>query len=421
VDVHCPTDQWQEGETIVKQPRLFRNHPGSRFSGRLHEQLGPPPGYEPRALAPQDAFTIKHWGYIPNLATGDRRSERNRRILELEIAEHPDEHFSHYNLGLQYAGEKEFALGLRSLQRAMELWKSDPGPRDGHVASMFAMAVLCAVESQQHETALQIEAATPEKYVSTDLLYHAGVACWSLGSTPEALKRFERARAEVALRGHNAHDSSTATWRPLIMQAAIHSERGEHALARQRALAALTLAPTRPDALYLAAHAAYSVGRIDEARDLCRRALAGDRDEGFKPKLRRLLLNIANDSEDDALAAESLAGELEGLAEGDVLFLRARLEGRRGNVHRQQELLIEGCSRYPENHDIRLALSEALQGQGFEAQALELLAGAMDYVGVPPAVYQQLARLLARQGRLEDAANALELAGRAAAAAELVA
>jgi glycosyltransferase involved in cell wall biosynthesis len=416
VDVFCPADEWHESETIVKQPRLFRRGPGSAFAGRLHEQLGPPAGFAPEALAFQGGVAIRHWGYIPNAGTSERRSERNRKLLELEIERYPDEHFHYYNLGLQFAGDKQFADGLRTFERAIELWRRQQSEHDGHVASMFAMAALCAVEAKEYQRALAIESGAPVEYVSADLLYHAGLAWWGLDDAAQALARFRRVLEDPSLRDHNAHDHSTSSWRPLIMMAAIYSEQQAWQAACDAARTALNYALTRPDALYLAAHAEYQLGRTADALAVCREALAGKRDDGFKPKLRRLLLNLANDLDDDALALEALAGEIEDVKPAAVQYLLARVSERQGDANRQRMLLVDGLAQYPDNPDLRLALSQLLEDEGRETEAMTVLADAMDYPPVAPAVYQRLALLLARRGRMEDAANALQLAASAAAA-----
>ncbi|GEM_PF-1671876 len=413
VDVLCPADEWQESVTIVKQARLFRNRAGVAFGGRLHEQTSPPPGYKPDALTHQSGFRIKHWGYIPAAPGAPRRSERNRRLLQLAIEEHPDEHFHYYNLGLQYAGDREFALGLATFQCAIDLWRRNPGPHNGHVPSMFAMAALCAVEVRDYAKAIELEASVPPEHISADLVYHAGLAYWALDQADQAIVRFERALREPALADHNAHDRSTSTWRPLVMLASVYLEKEDFASAYAAAAQALEFAPTRPDALYLRAYSAYRLGRLAEAVEIARRALAERRDEGYQPKLRRLLLNLANDLDDASLALAALEAEVEGLSESGAAFLRAKAYGMLGDQRRQCELLLEACVRFPADPDIRLGLSELLESQQRPEEALGVLLGALEHQPVSPRIYQRLAASLARQGRLEDAATALELAARA--------
>jgi glycosyltransferase involved in cell wall biosynthesis/predicted Zn-dependent protease len=420
VDVHCPTDQWQESETIVRQPRLFRNGAGLGFRGRLHEQLGAPDGFRPEALTFQEGMRIKHWGYIPHAGANPGRSSRNRRILDAEIAQNPDDHFLRYNLALQLAGDKEFELALPAFEQAIELWARKPGDRTGHVGSMFAMAALCAVEQGEYDKVLDIERRTPAEHRSADLVFQAGLAWWGLGRGDEALACFDQALTDESLRDHNSHDVSTSSWRPLIMKAAVHLDRGAFEQARDCAAAALAISPTRPDGLYLLACAANGLGDAAEAVRLCRQTLAGERDDGFKAKTRRLLLNLANDLDDAALALEALDGEVADLSPAGALYLEARALGAAGQTQRQLDLLVAGCSEYPADADLRLALSQLLETHGALAEAAGVLSQALEHPPVPAAIYQRLAIVLARLGQLEDAANALELANRAAAEPELV-
>ncbi|HLG73115.1 MAG TPA: tetratricopeptide repeat protein, partial [Chloroflexota bacterium] len=292
---------------------------------------------------------------------------------------------------------------------------------NGHVASMFAMAALSAIDAKEYERAIAVEGRAPAEYVSADLLYHAGLGWWQLGHAGEARARFVRALSDPSLRDHNAHDRSTSTWRPLIALAAIDAEEEDYAGAYEHARQALEFAPTRPDGLFLKARAAYALGRVSEACELCLMLLRGERDEGFKPKGRQLLLTIAGDLDDAELILEALSGDLEGVGAADALCLEARAHARLGNLQRQQELLIRACSEYPADAGARLALAEALEEQGLADDAIGVLAGAMDHPPVPAAVFQRLAMLLAKQGRLEDAANALELAGRSLEQPEAVA
>ena len=410
VDVHCPADEWQESVTIVKQARLFRNQVGVAFGGRLHEQAGAPPGYVADALTHQAAFTIKHWGYIPSAGSSPERSQRNRHLLQLAIQEHPLEHFHYYNLGLQYAGEREFALGLATFEHAIALWRSNPGPHNGHVATMFAMAALCAAEVGDYAKAIDLETSIPAEYASADLVYHAGLAWWGLDKPAEAIARFERVLNEPSLRDQNAHDRSTSTWRPLVMLASIQVEQGDFAKAYAAATRALEFAPSRPDATYLGAYAAYRLGDFDTALHLTRQALANPRDDGYKPKLRRLLLNLANDQDNARLALDALEGEVDGLSESGAAFLRARAYGLLGDIQQQHDLLVESCASFPSDADIRLALADLLEARASYSEAGAVLLGALEHEPVPPRIYQRLAAVLARQGLLDDAANALELA-----------
>ncbi|HLG73114.1 MAG TPA: glycosyltransferase [Chloroflexota bacterium] len=413
MDVHCPSDEWAESETVVKQIRIFRNHRRVRFHGRVHEQVTPPPDIAD-VVSFQSAVAVKHWGYVDGGDVARRRSERNRRLVRLAIAEEPAESFHYYNLALDYAGQDEWPLALNALEEGLRLWEAAPVANDGHVANMYANAVFSAVQVQDYARALALQNQTPTKYLSSELLHHAGVAHWRLGRHADALASFDRALREPSLVNSNLHERSTSTWRPLLLKASVYFELNDYERAYECARQAAAHAPGKPEALLVLAVAAKETGRTEEAvshaRDLLSCARAGD----TQAKARKVLLNIASERKDPKLAAEAVEGPVEGISPADALWLQAQIEACAGNMHRESELLVQACQMHPGHHEIRLRLSQVLEAQGFLPQALEVLASALDHPPVPSLAYQRLSILLARQGRLEDAANALELAGRSA-------
>src|SRR5207248_6462469 len=138
-------------------------------------------------------------------------------------------------------------------------------------------------------------------------------------------------------------DRGTSPWRPLVMLASVYIEQEDFPPAYAAAAKALEFAPTRPDALYLRAYAAYKLGKLDEALQLTRRVLANPRDDGCNPKLRRLLHNLVNERDDDELALTALEDEIDGLTESGAAFLRAKAHGMLGDVQQQYDLLAEAC------------------------------------------------------------------------------
>jgi predicted Zn-dependent protease len=108
---------------VVAQLRLFRRHPRAAWRYRVHEQLAP-------ALARLGAQTrdsgvlVHHAGYR-DPALRRRKRGRNRRLLELDFAEHPDDPYVLFNLGAVHEedGQPEQAVPL--LRRAVE--RAAPG------------------------------------------------------------------------------------------------------------------------------------------------------------------------------------------------------------------------------------------------------------------------------------------------------
>jgi tetratricopeptide (TPR) repeat protein len=85
----------------VRQVRLFRNDPAIRWEYRLHEQVLPALHRAGHEIRDTD-IVIHHTGY-QDPALRKRKLERNLRVLERDHADHPDDPFVLFNLGVAYA------------------------------------------------------------------------------------------------------------------------------------------------------------------------------------------------------------------------------------------------------------------------------------------------------------------------------
>lgn len=79
-------------------PRLFRNHLGIRFHGRVHEQLQPSLAAA-RARVRTSAIVLLHSGYDMEAPTRQAKVERNLKLLQLDHADRPEDGFLHFHLG----------------------------------------------------------------------------------------------------------------------------------------------------------------------------------------------------------------------------------------------------------------------------------------------------------------------------------
>ncbi len=396
--------------TIIRQFRLFRNHRGLRFDGRIHEHLIPPGSSRQVQLIPQEDVWIRHWGYIP---TGDvlkRKRDRNFPLLQLSAAEHPDDPFIHYNLGKQYNAEHRFEPGLEALRKAIDLWTRQGQTPYAFVGNMFALAINAAVELGENELAIEIEALTPAMFRSSDVLFQAGVALMRLQRLDEAMERLNRAWQDPVAAAGIEVDPSSSTWRPLGALTHIYVETGRLAEAYATAKRAYELAPTRPNILYALAFVCGRMGHTDEAARWARELIAGELDEGFKSQARRILVNIGRGTGNAGLVLEAFSGPIHGLTEEEAVAIRAEAHAQAGNLQAQYDTLDAGCRQFPSNSSIRLALAAVLESQGYVQPAINVLSAGLDQPAPSSELYQRLGVLLAKAGRLEDAANAFTLA-----------
>lgn len=105
----------------VASERLSRLLPGPlRYAGRVHEQ---PVHRLPLRDVP---LQVAHDGYVPSAMAAKRG--RNRALLQLATAEHPDDAYLWYQLGKDCAAYEDPAGALPAFERAATLLQGQPRP-----------------------------------------------------------------------------------------------------------------------------------------------------------------------------------------------------------------------------------------------------------------------------------------------------
>jgi tetratricopeptide (TPR) repeat protein len=341
----------------------------------------------------------------------ERKSARNLHLLQLAIQERPGYAYNYYNLGLQYSVAKDFEKAMTTFEKALEVWRLEKPSEDGYVPGLFAATAFAALNLERWQRVLDAEAEASEPYKSPELMLHSGVAAWRLGKHQQAVELLQRAREDRSLIKYNLTDASTRTWRPLAMLAFVEADLEHYAEAYSLASEALSGAPANPEILFLLAHLSAKLDQPPQATlDWIRRLVNGKRDDGYKMQARRLMLDLAWARKDSELMLEALDGEVSGLSEEERIILIAERHAQLNHVDQQHQVLQEGCARFPANAQIRTTLSALLDGAGQADEALRVLGEGLDQPDPPASLYQRLAVLLARQNRLDDAANALRLA-----------
>jgi tetratricopeptide (TPR) repeat protein len=114
----CVSGQPGAPAAVVDHVRLFRNHPAVHWEHRVHEQIQPALRRAGHHLRFTD-IAIMHTGYT-DAALRSKKLERNLRLLQLEIAERPDDRFTLFNLGRSYADLGRCAEAIPLLQRSLQ-------------------------------------------------------------------------------------------------------------------------------------------------------------------------------------------------------------------------------------------------------------------------------------------------------------
>lgn len=192
LNIHNYTGTGQQGATVNPVLRLFRNAPGHRFEGRIHEQIAAAICRgNPEAAFHVTDMVIHHYGYQTAIVESKDKVNRNVRLLQQAVEEEPDQPFHHYNLGVEYlrVGEAERALETFGVARM----GIDPAVTS-YAHLLFKYEVRCLQHLNRWQEALdRIDAALELFPEYTDLMHHRGVCADALGDTDRAEYSFREA------------------------------------------------------------------------------------------------------------------------------------------------------------------------------------------------------------------------------------
>jgi tetratricopeptide (TPR) repeat protein len=330
-----------------KGHRLFRNHLGIRFSGRVHEQVSP--SFPKRKQPVPDAdFTIDHLGYnLPEEALAEKQA-RNLRLLTLARAQDPRDAYVRFTLGQAHLIQGEFEAAEREIKaalgerRGVRMRKSLPA--DIQAAAQCNLAN-CALERGDRETALARCRASlqawPEQAMAHLLAYRVHQAA---GEPEQALRHLEKVETRLAPSlGSHKRSAIDAT----VNQSELWSAMGQLCLILNQTERAETYlrkveteGPDRAPVLAALAKCAVAASQFEKAKSYAEKALKIRADDAG---LREIL---------------SLASLQQGDFDGAATHLAAI------------------CRQHPDNEAARKRLIGVLVKAGRRAEAEEMLARA---------------------------------------------
>lgn len=166
--------------SVLAAQRFFRAG-CFRFAGAIHEQLVPVsanaiPGGQHAAPT---GVCYTHSGYAHDPASPRHKSHRNKRILEQELAKHPNDEYYLYQLGKAHFGLNEHGAACRAFERALAAIRFEPGkpplgktgPVAGGVLTDLIVSLAYAYVNSDHVDKARTLLDTHQA------LGHAGVHC----------------------------------------------------------------------------------------------------------------------------------------------------------------------------------------------------------------------------------------------------
>ena len=334
------------------------------------------------------------------IAQGDAAVTVERPFQAIEaysgaIARKPDSMLAHYKRGAVYQAQNEFEAALRDFRSASDI---DP-------SSLRAIESLGDVNVAlgRHERAVErYEAFLQLDDRNARILYKLGLARYRVGRVKDAIKPLQQAMAidpalgeayyvlglvqrdlnqlpaarkslEEAARRSPA--SQTAAREAL---ADLYLIEGDYNKAINQLEALAALEPTRPDRMIAVGLAQARAGRGDTAVTTLGRAV-----ERF-PDAPQVYAAI-----------------------GHVWLMEAQRRGDRVSLNKAIEALGHAAGRADATSDTYAELGRALLLAGDRAAAERALRQSVAKLPVPPDAYLQLADVTAREGRIQDARDAL--------------
>jgi glycosyltransferase involved in cell wall biosynthesis len=233
--VHIPAAPGEVGFTIVDHVKLFRNLPGLRFEGRIHEQILEPL-HRMGGRIERSAVHVVHSGYDYSPAGQQKKRARDLTILEKDLAERPNHPFVLFNIGMTAYHLKEFPKAIEALEACLARSR----PQESTVRKVYAMLAGCHLERKEIAAAVQrIEQGLELYPLDPELLFRAGVIFREAGDLARAsqsyltlLSRRETGHVDsidVTMTGFKAHHNL----------ALIYHDMGQNALAEEQFRAAL--------------------------------------------------------------------------------------------------------------------------------------------------------------------------------------
>ncbi len=168
--------------------RLFTNHHGIKFSGKIHEQVSPS-AKTIDAIERDSGIVLDHLGYGLAAAEMAKKFKRNGHLLEKQVADEPNNAYAHYTLAQNYGLQENLTAAIEHYQRALDLKQLDRSMTASLLNSLGDIHRLNQDWSPASECARQSVKLFPRQVAGNYLLYQVASAT---GDQSAAIKWLEK-------------------------------------------------------------------------------------------------------------------------------------------------------------------------------------------------------------------------------------
>jgi GT2 family glycosyltransferase/tetratricopeptide (TPR) repeat protein/SAM-dependent methyltransferase len=272
VRVHCPGPGGAGGDdlTVVDHVKLFRNRPGLRFEGRIHEQILPAVRRAGGEVGWTDLFVV-HSGYDHSPEGQERKKERDLRLLGLELAAQPGHPFTLFNLGMTYADIGRYADAVPHLEGSLR--QSAAG--ESHRRKAYALLAHCHARlGRPGDAEAECERGLAEFPGDAELEFRRGMLLHGAGRLREAAEAYRRVLSEDRGRYFTSVDRGIRGYKARQNLAAVCSDSGDWAGAEAEWRAVTAEVPRYRPGWRGLGEALFRQGKLTESNDLAGRLVA---------------------------------------------------------------------------------------------------------------------------------------------------
>lgn len=137
-------------QTLSSNLRLFQNHKGIKFKGRIHEGLDLP---EERTIV-QAPFQIKHYGYNYTGEQKQKKLKRNEEMILALMADEPENYYVWFTLIKNLHAQRRYADVLTEAAQLYQQGQQWFQERPGFRASLYNIIAQAYMEHNEYQNAL---------------------------------------------------------------------------------------------------------------------------------------------------------------------------------------------------------------------------------------------------------------------------